>query len=102
MICKSFMLKISQAGKPGKKFTLKLEGRVVGPWVNELRTVCKSLLANGRALTLDLSDVAYADAEGVELLMSLKLRGVTLAKIQPFVTEQLKTAEGAPPTASDG
>ena len=84
------MLKISQAGKAGQNFTLKLEGRVVGPWVGELRLVCESLLSSSRALNLDLSDVSYADAEGVELLANLKLRGVRLVNGSPFVAEQLK------------
>ena len=86
------MLKISQAGMPGQNFTLKLEGRVVGPWVGELRLICESLLSNGRALNLDLSDVSYADGEGVELLANLKSRGVMLANGSPFVAEQLKNS----------
>lgn len=84
------MLKISQAGKPGQHVTLKLEGRVVGPWVNELRLLCESLLGSGRALELDLSDVSYAAAAGVELPAHLKSRGVRLANGSPFVAEQLK------------
>ena len=86
------MLKISQAGKAGQNFTLKLEGRVVGPWVGELRLVCESLLSSSRALNLDLSDVSYADAEGVELLTVLKSRGVMLVNGPPFVAEQLKSS----------
>lgn len=96
------MLKISQAGKPGQHFTLKLEGRVVGPWVGELRLVCESLLRNQRKLDLDLSDMCYADPDGVELLVNLRSRGVTLAKTTPFVNEQLRGAEAARPTVSDG
>ena len=89
------MLKITQAGKAGHNFTLKLEGRVVGPWVSELRLICESLLSNRRGLNLDLSDVSYADAEGVELLANLKSRGVMLANGSPFVAEQLKNVAAA-------
>jgi hypothetical protein len=96
------MLKISQSGRPGHKITLKLEGRVVGPWVKEVRTICELLSHDTRALSLDLSEVTFADADGVELLANLKQRGVMLTKIRPFVTEQLKTAETARPTAPDG
>jgi ABC-type transporter Mla MlaB component len=59
------MLKISQAGKANHSVTLKLEGRVVGPWVGELRQVCETLLTEGRTLKLDLTDVTLADADGV-------------------------------------
>jgi len=84
------MLKISQAGKAGQNFTLKLEGRIIGPWVGELRLICESMMGNGRAMKLDLADVSFADAQGVELLTDLKSRGVKLANGSPFVMEQLK------------
>ena len=84
------MLKISRAGKANHSVTLKLEGRVVGPWVGELRQVCETLLSEGGALKLDLTDVTFADADGVAVLASFKTRGVTLKNCSPFVDEQLK------------
>ena len=85
------MLKISQAGRANHSVTLKLEGRVVGLWVGELRQVCEAFLAEGRALRLDLADVTFADTRGVTALSSLKSRGVTLMNCSPFVEEQLKS-----------
>jgi ABC-type transporter Mla MlaB component len=88
------MLKISQSGK-ANSFTLKLEGRVVGPWVGELRQVCETMLTEGRSLKLDLTDVTFADAEGIAVLTGFKTRGVTLKNCSPFVDEQLRsTAKG--------
>ena len=60
------MLKISQVGKANHSVTLKLEGSVVGPWVGELRQVCETFLTEGPSLKLDLADVTFADADGVE------------------------------------
>ena len=89
------MLKISQAGKAIHSVTLKLEGRVVGPWVGELRQVCETHLTEGRALELDLTDVTFAEADGVAVLTGFKTRGVTLKNCSPFVDEQLRsTANG--------
>ena len=89
------MLKISQTGKANHSVTLKLEGRVVGPWVGELRRVCETLLSESRALKLDLADVTFADADGVAVLTGFKTRGVTLKDCSPFVDEQLRsTANG--------
>ena len=85
-----FMLKISPAGKANHSVTLKLEGRVVGPWVGELRQACETVLKEGRSLRLDLTDVIFADASGVSALSNLKSRGVTLTNSSPFVEEQLK------------
>jgi len=85
------MLKISQAVKANHSVTLKLEGRVVGPWVGELRQVCEALMTEGRALKLDLTDVTFADASGVSVLSSFKSRGVAFTNCSPFVEEQLKS-----------
>ncbi len=84
-------MKISQAVEANHSVTLKLEGRVVGPWVGELRQVCETVLIEGRSLILDLADVTFADANGVSTLSSLKPRGVTLTNCSPFVQEQLKS-----------
>lgn len=86
------MLKISQAGKANHSATLKLEGRVVGPWVDELKQVCKPLVKRGGNLSLDLAEVTFADERGVALLANLRARGVKLLSAMPFVEEQLKTA----------
>jgi ABC-type transporter Mla MlaB component len=85
------MLKISQVGTGNPSVTLKLEGRVVGPWVGELRQLCELILSESRKLRLDLADVSFADAEGVAALTSLKRRGVAFSHCSPFVEEQLKT-----------
>ena len=85
------MLKISPAGKANHSVTLKLEGRVVGPWVGELRQVCELILSEDRKLKLDLAEVSFTDADGVMTLTSLKSRGVTVTNCSPFVEEQLKS-----------
>lgn len=86
------MLKISHVGTPNRFVSLKLEGRLVGPWVEELRRVCEPLLAEARALKLDLAEVSYADAAGVAALHSFKSRGVSLKNCSPFVEQQIKTS----------
>jgi ABC-type transporter Mla MlaB component len=85
------MVKISEAGTPNHSVTLKLEGRVVGPWVGELRQVCETHLTVGRALQLDLADVSFADADGVAVLTGFKSRGATLEHCSPFLDEQLRS-----------
>lgn len=88
------MLKISQTETRGHSITLKLEGRVVGPWVEELRRICEPILAGNHALELDLAEVSYADSEGVATLTSLKSRRVKLKNGSPFIEQQMKIAEG--------
>jgi ABC-type transporter Mla MlaB component len=84
------MLKISDSKRNKQSITLRLEGRVIGPWVEELRQICEPLLADGTKLTLDLAEVAFADERGAILLTSLGRRGVNLLRPLPFVAEQLK------------
>lgn len=67
--------------------TLKLEGKLLGPWVGELSHVLAEL--NGRAMGLDLSAVTFVDATGTELLRDLIRRGVPIAGCSPFVAELL-------------
>ncbi len=85
------MLKISQIRTAGESPALKLEGRVAGPWVEELSRACETLLAAGEKLELDLADVSFVDAQGVSMLSRFRSRGAKLTNCSPFVEEQLKT-----------
>lgn len=73
--------------------TLQLGGRVIGPWVEELRRSCEEVLATGAALALDLSDVWFVDRDGLDLLRILRCRDVAVLNCPPFVAEQLKAQE---------
>ncbi len=89
------MLKISERKLAKQAVTLRIEGRIIGPWVGELQQICEPLVSNGRTLALDLADVSFADENGLTLLSSLKSRGAKLVNPTPFVQEQLKsTAKG--------
>ncbi len=60
-----------------KERTLKVEGRLTGPWVGELEKTWQSGLAlsKGRALLVDLTTVIDIDAEGKALLKRMYLEG---------------------------
>ena len=77
----------------GEAARLRVEGRVTDGWVEELRKTCDLQgLGDGIRLTLDLADVAFVDAAGIELLKELKSRRVTLLNPTSFVAQQLKDA----------
>jgi anti-anti-sigma regulatory factor len=70
---------------------LRAEGRLTGRWVEELRRACDLHgLNDGIQLVLDLADVSFADAAGIELLKELRMRSVTLLSPSSLVAEQLK------------
>ena len=83
------MLKIV-AHQRDRHNTLRLEGDVIGVWVDELRRSSEEVLASGDRLVVDLADVGFVDRGGVELLQTLVGRGVALANASRFVVERLK------------
>jgi ABC-type transporter Mla MlaB component len=86
------MLKISETKPVRRTITLRLEGRIVGPWVEELQQVCEPLVSNGCRLALDLAEVVFVDEKGVAALSGLTARGTKLINATPFVVEQLKAS----------
>jgi anti-anti-sigma regulatory factor len=70
---------------------LRVEGRLTGRLVEELRRACDlHALNDGIRLVLDLADVSFADAAGIELLKELRARVVILLSPSSLVAEQLK------------
>jgi ABC-type transporter Mla MlaB component len=82
------MLKISELSG-NRAVTLKLEGRLIGPWVGELRTTCEECLRTARRVNLDFAGVSYADREGVALMVTLRERGVGITNCAPFLAAEL-------------
>ncbi len=58
---------------------IELEGRLAGPWVDEVRGLWEALARDDRPLcVVDLSSVTYVDADGKVLLGVLWRQGVEL------------------------
>ena len=90
-IRRTAMLRITVVESSKIAVTLRLEGRITGPWVEELRTTCEvHSFPDDVQLSLELADISFADAKGVALLRELQSRGVVLIRITPFLAEQLK------------
>ena len=87
------MLRISLVMEDVREVTLRLEGRVVGPWVSALREACEKVLEEKRDLTLDLTEVMFASRAAVTLLLELKAQGVVLSGCSPFLSQALKSAD---------
>jgi hypothetical protein len=84
------VLRISLLEALDQAVTIRLEGQVRSPWVDELRRACEQLLAKGNELRLDLSEVSFIDLDGVALCRRLRDRKVGILHCSPFVAEQLK------------
>ena len=85
------MLRITVVESSKVAVTLRVEGRIMGPWVDELRTACNvHTFPDEVQLSLELADISFADAAGIELLKELRDRGAGLIRTTPFLAEQLK------------
>jgi anti-anti-sigma regulatory factor len=87
------MLKITVADKDETSVTLKLEGRIAGRWVDELRKECDLCRDKGKQLILDLSGVSFVDDAGIKVLKTLAGRQVTLTNCSLFLSELFKNNE---------
>jgi hypothetical protein len=81
------VLKITRLLPRGRGLTIKLEGELFEAWVGSVRDACAS--RGPRPLRLDLADVSYVDAAGLQLLLDLMAEGAEIATCSGFVGELL-------------
>jgi len=70
------MLKITIQGN-ARQTSLELEGRLAGPWVEEL-TTCWKNFAGDRRLGVNLKAVTFIDEAGRRLLTEMHRQGIVL------------------------
>jgi len=95
------MLRITVVDLSESAVVLRVEGRITALWVEELRRTCAAHAFAAHAfvghtfpdevqLSLELSDVSFADAAGIALLKELRSGGADLIRPTPFISERLK------------
>jgi hypothetical protein len=82
------MLRISKVVDDGR-ITLRLEGRLLEPWVEALTAECAGLDGDRRQHVLDLSAVTFLDAAGVRAVRELTGRSLKLIGCSGFISELL-------------
>jgi RNA polymerase sigma-70 factor, ECF subfamily len=83
------MLKITKIESSAGEVILHLEGRLIGAWVNVLKSYCSTVREKGQPLTLEMREVSFADRTGISLLCALEKSGVVLAGCSPLIAEEL-------------
>ena len=86
------MLRISTIHRADEEIQFKLEGRLIGPWVEELRRLSDQALSQQKTVSLDLQKVWFVDLQGIDLLRDLSKKQVSQINCSPFVSQQLKEA----------
>jgi hypothetical protein len=92
------MLRITVQDDPGC-LRFDLEGKLAGPWVQELHACWQAALAGPncrRAPVIGLREVDFVDAAGQVLLAEMRRAGVCLEGASPFI-EALLAQPAAPP-----
>ena len=84
------MLKISVTSQSSEGTSFQLEGKLVGPWVEELRRLSDAALARSEAVSLDLEKVWFVDSQGIALLRELAKQKVAQLNCSQFISQQLE------------
>jgi ABC-type transporter Mla MlaB component len=86
------VLKISVISDSDQAIQFQLEGKLVGPWVDELRRLGDEALSRQQKVILDLKRVWFADAQGIALLKEFARREVSRRNCSQFISRQLEEA----------
>jgi hypothetical protein len=70
---------------------VRLEGRLVGPWVSELRSFIAAH-PDGAKRRLDLAGLEFVDRDGARLLVELRTAGAEIISARPYVADLLEAA----------
>jgi anti-anti-sigma regulatory factor len=99
------MLKITQQrDAESESVSFMLEGRLAGPWVEELETCWRQTAANPRShAVVDLTGVTFVDADGKALLIRMWQQGAELRAagcLTRCIVEEITKAGQADPSRS--
>ena len=79
------MLRITRVDESDSQVTLRVEGRIVSPWVAELERETLGLLQNQRRVVLDFSEVNFVDSQGAEMLKRITVENVEIIKCSGLI-----------------
>ena len=83
------VLRITRDDETASGVKLRLDGRLVEPWASLVEQECSSALRSARAVTVDLSGVAFVDRTGIEALGRLDRAGVAIRGCSDLVASIL-------------
>ena len=87
------MLRILRIADSRSIVTLKLDGKLLGPWVDELRAAYTLSVNQACCVRLDLSALTFVDEPGSELLLALIESGAEITACSGYVAALLQIEE---------
>ncbi len=88
------MLRLTRIAGTHRTQTIKLEGKLLGPWVDEVNKACESSTDPFSRINLELSALIFVDAAGEQLLRDLIARGIEIVACSGYVAELLRSSAG--------
>jgi hypothetical protein len=88
------MLRLTRIASTHRTQTVKLEGKLLGPWVDEVSKACTAGTDPSIRINLDLSAFSVVDAAGERLLRDLIGRGIEVVACSGYVAELLRSRAG--------
>lgn len=82
------MLRITRSDQNGTDPSVKLEGKLLEPWVDAVRSLFTAP-ASTPLPRLELAGLTFVDAAGADLLRQLLRRGVQVESCSAYVAEVL-------------
>ena len=89
------MLRITRIADTQPSQTIKLEGKLLKPWVDEVRKACASGADPAGRTSIDLSALTFVDWAGEGLLRDLIGQGIEVVACSSYVAELLRVTTGA-------
>jgi hypothetical protein len=84
------MLRITVTESTDSAAIVKLEGKLLEPWIPELQEACRAARRADSPATLDVAALSYVDSPGTIALRDLVRRGIVLTGCSPLIIELLK------------
>jgi anti-anti-sigma regulatory factor len=81
------MLRITKEPIDESTILLKLEGKLLEPWIEEIE---RSINGSANTVKLDLSALTFADAAGIHVLADLVRHGAKLTACSGYVAALLQ------------
>lgn len=88
------MLRLTRIAGTHRSQTFKLEGKLLGPWVDEVSRACAAGAGPSSQINLDLSALIFVDTAGERLLRDLIARGIEVVACSSYVRELLQASAG--------
>ena len=83
------MLRISTAEQSEDSVLLRVEGRLVSQWADELERQCACWLSSVQEVRLDLSGVTLVDRHAARVLRALLARPIRVVRISQLIADFL-------------